>query len=79
MPWKWSQEKFLEADRNDHIYYTGWRKAFFTKSIYEHTGVPLQTLWTDVHNKGWSRNVNYSTQNQKRYWNELLLQVVMNT
>jgi len=73
MPWKWSQEKFLEADRNGHIYYTSTGRPFYKKYLDEHTGVPLQTLWTDCPQiKGGVENVGYSTQKP-----EILLQRII--
>lgn len=64
MPWKWSQEKFLEADKNGHIHYTSSTgRPFYKVYLDEHSGVPLQTLWTDCPQiKGGIENVNYSTQ-----------------
>ena len=63
MAWKWSQEKFLEADKNGHIHYTSTGRPFYKVYLDEHSGVPLQTLWTDCPQiKGGVENVSYSTQ-----------------
>ena len=63
MPWKWSREKFLEADKNGHIHYTSTGRPFYKVYLDEHSGIPLQTLWTDCPQiKGGVENVSYSTQ-----------------
>ena len=63
MAWKWSKIKFDEADSNGLIHYTSTGRPFYKIYLDEHTGVPLQSLWSDCPQiKGGAENVNYATQ-----------------
>ncbi len=61
--WKWTEDKFREADKNGGIYYTNTGRPFYKIYLDEHEGVPLQSLWLDCPQvKGGSENVGYPTQ-----------------
>jgi len=61
--WKWTEEKFRQADKDGKIYYTNTGRPFYKIYLDEHSGVPLQTLWLDCPQiKGGEENVKYPTQ-----------------
>ena len=63
MAWKWSKEKFVEAEKVGMIYYTNTGRPFYKIYLDEHSGVPLQSLWDDCPQiKGGQENVKYATQ-----------------
>lgn len=76
LAWKWSREKFENADKNNLIHYTNTGRPFYKIYLDEHTGIPLQTLWDDCPQiKGGSENVNYSTQKPE----ELVRRIIQNS
>lgn len=61
--WKWSRAKFDAADAAGEIYYTAKGRPFYKKYLDSHSGVPLQSIWSDCPQiKGGAENVNYATQ-----------------
>jgi adenine-specific DNA-methyltransferase len=63
MAWKWSEDKFKEADQKGDIHYTSTGRPFYKLYLDQHSGTPLQSLWTDCPQvKGGAENVNYATQ-----------------
>lgn len=61
--WKWTEDKFKQADKEGKIYYTNTGRPFYKIYLDEHSGIPLQTLWLDCPQiKGGIENVKYPTQ-----------------
>ena len=72
--WKWSKDKFQEADKAGRIQYTNTGRPFYKIYLDEHEGVPLQGMWTDCPQiKGGLENVTYPTQKP-----EALLERIIN-
>lgn len=72
--WKWSKEKFLNAENEGKIHYTSTGRPFYKIYLDEHTGVPVQTIWLDCPQiKGGSENLDYPIQKPE----ELLKRVII--
>ena len=74
--WKWSQEKFYEADNQGLIYYTASGRPFYKIFLDTHEGVPLQSIWNDCPQiKGGVENLKYPTQKPE----ELLRRIILSS
>ncbi|GAB2585888.1 site-specific DNA-methyltransferase [Spirosoma areae] len=72
--WKWSKDKFYDADKKGRIYYTATGRPFYKIYLDEHDGVPLQTIWNDCPQiKGGIENLKYPTQKPE----ELLRRIIL--